>query len=417
MGTDRRPRVQQVDEDAGVTALELFFDLVFVFALTQVTLYMSNNPTAGGVLRGMVVLALFWWCWVGFSWIGNNVRADEGLTRAIFFLVMATMFVAALAVPRAFGGDPAGLHGPLVLAICYGLVRMLHILLFAEAARSGGDAGLMKQLARFSVVTAISVTLVVTGALLDSSWQLAFWLGALAMDYVGTGVIGSSGWRLRSVAHFTERHGLIIIVALGESIVSIGAGVRTEGGVTWAIILAAVLGIALTGAMWWIYFDVTAIAVKRRLAGLVGPAQTAMARDLFSYIHLVLVAGIVLAALGVKKVLGYVSGEQGHRLGDSLSGVAPYALHIGTAVMVAGLVGLRYRSLRTVGRPRSLATLALVATLPAATLVPALADLGMVAGIMLVLVVWEATRYSEARHGIRHLGQGPAGRMPRPEPQ
>ena len=228
MSTSVRQRIQAVTEDAKVTPLELFFDLVFVYALTQVTALMATpEPSPRRTLEGMIVLALFWWCWVGYSWLGNVAQADEGWTRGAFIVVMATMFVAALAIPEAFGDSPGGLNGPLVLAVCYGLVRFVHLGIFAIAGRVVDDPGLLHQLVRFGIVTALSVALMIAGSLIGGDAELALWLGAVAVDYVGTQVIGASGWRLHSPAHFSERHGLIIIIALGESIVAIGVGVTS----------------------------------------------------------------------------------------------------------------------------------------------------------------------------------------------
>ena len=153
MSTTARHSVRAATEDASVTPLELFFDLVFVYALTQVTALMADDPSGEGVLHGMIVLALFWWCWVGYSWLGNTVQADEGLTRATFFFVMAVMFVASLAIPESFDDLPGGLDAPLVLAVCYALVRLAHIGLYVLAAE--GDAGLARQLAMFAPVVLV----------------------------------------------------------------------------------------------------------------------------------------------------------------------------------------------------------------------------------------------------------------------
>ena len=191
MSTTVRQRVRPVAEDASVTALELFFDLVFVYALTQVTALMANEAASGStvsgrtVLQGLIVLALVWWCWVGYSWLGNNLQADEGLTRAGFLVVMAAMLVAALAIPDAFGAIPGeGISGAMVVAACYAVVRVAHIGLFAIGARSGADRGLLMQLARFGAVMLVSIALIVTGAALGGDAQIGFWLAAIAVDYV-----------------------------------------------------------------------------------------------------------------------------------------------------------------------------------------------------------------------------------------
>ena len=402
MSTSVRQRIQAVAEDAKVTPLELFFDLVFVYALTQVTALMAFELSGRRVLEGMIVLALIWWCWVGYSWLGNVAQADEGWTRGAFIAVMATMFVAALAIPEAFVDLPGGLNGPLVLAVCYGIVRFLHLAIFAVAGKAVDDPGLIHQLLRFGIVTGLSVALMIAGALVGGDAELVLWLGAVAVDYVGTQVIGASGWRLHSPAHFSERHGLIIIIALGESIVAIGVGV-TSAAISTQIIIAAVLGIALVATMWWPYFDVTALAAERAFARREGVERTRLARDAYSYLHLPMVAGIVLAALGLKKVLGYVAGDDGHDWGDSLHGIGLAALHVGPALYLLSLVAFRFRNVRSLGRSRLITAAVLLATIPLGGQIGALPDLLLVTVIMAALITFEAVRYAEDRHRIRHL--------------
>ena len=364
----------------------------------------GRAATGRSVLEGMIVLALVWWCWVGYSWLGNNIQADEGVTRAAFLMVMATMFVSALAIPDAFGGASGdGLSGPMIFAVTYAVVRLIHIGLFAFAARHGADAGLMRQLARFGLVTLASIVLTFVGAAVGGDAQIWLWLGAIAIDYVGTQAIGAAGWRLRSARHFAERHGLIIIIALGESIVAVGVGVGAVK-ISTSIIVASVLGIALAGAMWWTYFDVTSLAAERRFAATSGVEQTRMARDAYTFIHLPMVAGIVLAALGMKKVLGYVAGSDGaHDWTDVIHGVPPAALHGGVALYLLSLVALRRRIVGSFGRSRPVAVVVLLATIPVGLNVGGAIDLAIVVAITVSLIAYEATRYAETRHRIRHL--------------
>lgn len=402
MSTSVRQRIQAVTEDQSVTALELFFDLVFVYALTQVTALISSNLTGRGVLQGMIVLSLIWWCWVGYSWIGNVVQADEGFARATFIAVMAAMFIAALAIPESFDDLPGGLDGPLTLAVCYAVVRFVHVGLFAYAARDARDTGLMRQLAKFGAVTVLSVVLMIAGALTGDDTQIALWLAAVAVDYAGTQAIGAGGWRLYSPGHFTERHGLIIIIALGESIVAIGVGASAVP-VSTPLIVSAVLGILLVATMWWVYFDVTAVAAERRLARSDGVERARIARDAYSYLHLPMIAGVVLAALGLKKVLGYVGGDGGHDWTDALHGLPVWALHGGPALYLLALIAFRLRNVGSLSRSRSIAVVALLATAPLGEHFGALPDLLLVTAIMAALIAWEAIRYAEARHRIRHL--------------
>ena len=200
-----------------VAPLELFFDLVFVFAITQVTTLMSEHPTWQGLAQGMLVLAAIWWAWVAYSWMTNVLDTDEGLVRVSIFAVMATMLVAALAVPGAFG-DNGVLFG-----VAYLIVRLLHLVVYAQG--SHGDRALIDQIKRLSPTAVIGPTLIiVAGTIDDTATRELIWLGALSLDYAGAVLAGISGWRV-SPGHFAERHGLIIIIALGESIVAIGLGV------------------------------------------------------------------------------------------------------------------------------------------------------------------------------------------------
>jgi low temperature requirement protein LtrA len=402
MSTSVRQRIQAVTEDQSVTALELFFDLVFVYALTQVTALISSNLTGRGVLQGMIVLSLIWWCWVGYSWIGNVVQADEGFARATFIAVMATMFIAALAIPESFDDRPGGLNGPMTLAVCYAIVRFVHVGLFAYAARDARDAALMRQLAKFGAVTLLSVVLMAVGALIGGHSQITLWLAAVAVDYVGTQAIGAGGWRLYSPGHFSERHGLIIIIALGESIVAIGVG-ATAVPIAAPLILAAVLGILLVATMWWVYFDVTALAAERRLARAEGVERARIARDAYSYLHLPMIAGVVFAALGLKKVLGYIGGDGGHDWTDALHGLPVWALHGGPALYLLSLIAFRLRNIGSISRSRLVAVIALLAAAPLGQHIGALLDLLLVTAIMAALIAWEAIRYAESRHRIRHL--------------
>ena len=324
---------------------------------------------------------------------------------------MATMFVAALAIPEAFHDRPGGLSAPLVLAVCYGIVRFVHLGIFAMAARTVDDSGLLRQLARFTAVTAPSVILLIVGALLGGNAELVLWIAAVAVDYIGTQAIGASGWRLQSPAHFAERHGLIIIIALGESIVAIGVGV-TDEALSTQIVVASVLGIGLVAAMWWPYFDVTSLAAERAFTRREGVERTRLARDAYSYLHLPMIAGIVVAALGLKKVLGYVAGAAvGHDWRDSLHGIGLAALHVGPAVYLLSLVAFRYRNIRSLSRSRPVAAAALIVAIPLGARIGALLDLLLVTAIMTALITFEAVRYAEARQRIRHEG----GHAPNPE--
>ncbi|MEU5791197.1 low temperature requirement protein A [Micromonospora purpureochromogenes] len=410
-GTTRRaPRMRAMTEGASVTPLELFFDLVFVYALTQVTALMAGDLTWWGMLHGLLLLALLWWCWCCYAWLGNTVRADEGVVRVALFAVMGTMFVVAVTIPEAFTDLPGGLSGPAVFAAGYLVVRVLHLVIYWRAARVRDDAALRRQLLRAALPMLAGATLLFTAALLpqqlaDSPRQedvirTALWVLALAVDYGGIMAIGASGWRVYSAAHWTERHGLIIIVALGESLVAIGVGV-TALPISWPIIVASFLGIAVAAALWWAYFDVVSIAAERVLARTEGAERAALARDSYTYLHLPMVAGIILLALGLKKVMSYVGDGTEHELTDPLHGIGLYALYGGVILYLLGHLGFRLRNMRSVNRPRAVTTVLLVLLIPVADRLPALAALGLLAVVCVGMIAVEVVLFGDARRKLR----------------
>ena len=193
MSAERHPRLLPVAEEARVTPIELFFDLVFVFSLTQVTALMGDDPTWHGLARGILVLALLWWCWVGYAWLGNVVQAEEGLGRAAMFAAMAAMFVMALTVPEAFDDLEGGLDGPVVLAFAYLAVRVLHVSMFWLAARTERDRALRGQLLRFMPSVFGSTALLLVASQFTGTAQTLWWVGALIVDYVGVILGGAAG--------------------------------------------------------------------------------------------------------------------------------------------------------------------------------------------------------------------------------
>ena len=397
-GGTGRARMRAVTERATVTRLELFFDLVFVFALTQVTALMADQPSGEGVLRGMLILSVLWWCWVGYAWLGNVVRADEGVIRLAMFGAMAAMFVLALSIPESFDDLPGGLPGPVVFAAGYFVVRVAHLLLFLAISRN--DPALRRQVLRFAPSVILGTSFLLIASQLDGPAQTAMWATALVADYLGTRLAGASGWRVNSAGHFAERHGLIIIVALGESIVSIGIGV-TELPISWPIVFASALGLALSAGLWWAYFDVAALDSEHALAAAEGEKRARLARDGYSYLHLPMIAGIILLSLGLKKVLGYVGGDDGHSWVDPLYGVPLIALYGGVALFLLAHTGFRLRTTGVVEWPRLVAVLVLLAAMPAVASLPSLVTLAVLTALVAALVGFESLRYPEQRNRVR----------------
>jgi low temperature requirement protein LtrA len=395
----RHPRLLPVSEEARVMPIELFFDLVFVFSLTQVTALMAGDLTGRGIVRGLLVLALLWWSWVGYAWLANVVQAEEGLARAAMFAAMGAMFVLAVSVPEAFHDLPGGLDGPVVLAFAYLAVRLLHLLMFVLL--SGDDPGLRRQVWRFSPSVFGSTAVLLVASQLEGTAQTLTWVTALIVDYLGTMLGGASGWRLRSASHFAERHGLIVIVALGESIVAIGVGVAAVA-ISWPIVLASILGLTISAGLWWSYFDVVSIEAERALRRAHGEARARMARDAYSYLHLPMVAGIVLLALGIEQVLEHVAELGRFELSDPLALLSMGALYGGVALFLLAHSAFKYRTWHRVTVHRLMVAVLLVALIPVGSKLPALASLGLLAGVMVAMIAFEAVRYAELRERVRH---------------
>jgi low temperature requirement protein LtrA len=366
-----------------VTPLELFFDLVFVLAITQCTALMSHDPTWSGLAQGLLVLGMLWWAWTGYSWLTSVIDPEEGAVRLVMFGAMAALLLVSLCVPEAFGSLA------LAFALIYGVVRTAHIALFMLA--SPEDDALRHSVLGLAASTAVAVVLLATASLFDGLAQGALWALALFLDMGGPYFFGSEGWKLVP-AHFAERHGLIIIIALGESIVAIGVGASHT--LSLGIGTAAVLGVALTAAMWWIYFDIVAIVAGKRLTEAeVGKVQNEMARDSYSYMHLLMVAGIVLVALGLKTTIGHFDGH--------LDTVPAFALLGGLAAYLLGHVAFRYRHIHTINRQRLLLAIVLLILVPVATEVPALATLAFANVLIWAMIVYETRMYGEGRQQVR----------------
>ena len=382
----RTPRLRAVfREEERVTPLELFFDLVFVLAITQCTALMAADASWGGLARGLLVLGVLWWCWVGYSWLTSAVDPEEGAVRIAIFAAMAAILVAALAVPHAF--NDAGL----IFAVSYGFARIAQVVLLYIAGREN------EQL-RHSVLigllgsTVVGVTLLAVASQLNGVEQGAFWALALALDMAGPLFFGVEGWVLVP-GHFAERHGLIVLIAIGESIVAVGTG--ADAKVDAGVITCAVLGIAVAAALWWLYFDVVVIVATRKLIrASAGRVQNALARDSYSFLHLPMIAGIVLLALGMKKTLAHVD--------HHLTIVTATAMFGGAALYLVGHVAFRWRNLRTLNRQRLATAVLLAGLLPLVIHVDALVALVVLATILVALISYETIRFAAARDRIRH---------------
>ena len=385
METSRTPRLTAVRRrEDKVTPLELFFDLVFVLALTQCTALMAANPKWTGLLQGLLVLAMLWWSWGGYAWLTSVVDPEEGAVRIAIFASMAAFLVAALSVPDAFGDDAV------VFASAYAAVRVAHIWLFTVASR--GEPELRKSVTGLASSTAIAVGLLFVASSTDGWWQIAVWGIALVLDVGLPTLFWSGGWQLMA-SHFAERYALIVIIALGESIVAIGVG--SNAVVDGGVVVAAALGMAVAAALWWLYFDVTVWLAERRLSEVPeGRVQNELARDAYSIIHFPLVAGIVLLAFGLKKTLEHVD--------DPLQTIPAAALVGGVALYLIALVAFRWRLVHTIAWQRLAGALAALALFPVAREVPAVVSLALVFAVPFVVILYEVVRFAETREHVRH---------------
>lgn len=367
-----------------VSPLELFFDLVFVFALTEVTSLLAAEISVANYLRGVAVLMAVWWAWAGFSWLTTARDAEGEWRRLSIVLAMAAMLVVGIAIPQSYADDA------LVFALGYAAVVALFVVTYALSVRD--DPEMLRAVVRLGAGAIVVPVLMVGAALVGpGAARTGMIVLALLIAYLAPIVAGTLGWQV-SPAHFAERYGLIIIIALGESVVSIGIGAADEP-VGWPIIAGVTLAMLIVAGMWWLYFDVVARLAEHRLAEVTGLERNALARDAFTYLHLPMVIGIVFLALGLKKSLA----EPGH----PLKALVAVALFGGVALYLLAHVAFRWRGVRTLSVPRLVVALVLLACIPLGAVLPALVSVALLAVVVNGLVVYEVVRYRDDRARIR----------------
>ena len=366
---------QAIAGERRTSPIELLWDLVFVFAVTQVSALLSRDLAWRGLGRSLLVLALVWWAWSAFVWAANAEEEEAPTLRLILLMGMVLIFIAGLAIPRAFGSEGA------LFAATYAAVRLLHLGLYADASRRGHAA--WKAIAGFALTVAIGMALLVAGSLLHGWRRDALWAAAVAIDYAGPGLLTRA--RLRglqevAVAHFAERYGLFIIICLGESVVAIGVG--ASGHPLDAEIVAAVgLGILITAGLWWTYFERFASRAEESLRHHADPVLAAS--DAYSYLHLLLVAGIIIFAVGVKLSLRDV--------GEPLADAPRLALCGGIALYLLGHAAFRLRLSGAVNPEKLVIAGALLALFALGSELPAWCVLSVATALLATLCALEAT--------------------------
>ena len=316
-----------------VGAAELFFDLVFVFAFTQVTTLLAALPTPSGYLHALIVLAMVWWAWASFAWLTNAREADSTVMRLMLLAGMAGMLVVGLAVPTAFG------TGALLVALGIAVTRVIWFAAYRHASK--GDAGYSAAVRRLGVGTVVIPILLIIGALAGAPYQVWIWTIAVAFDFAAPILARPQGWKV-DPQHFSERYGLIIIIALGEAVVAIGlatAGYK-EQTPAWFAVAGSIVGLLIAALMWTLYFSHLAEAGELALHATEGITRTLIARDAYTYAHLIPVAGVVMTALGAKEIM---IGP-----GEAVLPVVLLSLCLGAATYVVGCAVIAWRTERVV---------------------------------------------------------------------
>jgi low temperature requirement protein LtrA len=376
-----KPTAAEEQKRAGY--IELFFDLVFVFAFTQVTTMVVEDTSAAGIARAALVLALVWWAWSAYAWLTNAIDVENLATRMFFFGAMLAVFFVALAVPDAYADEGAW------FACAYFAVRVLHIALYVWGVRADPiQRAAVRRLAPwFLVAPAIALA----GGFLEDPWRTLLWTVSLALDVVGTLFAGRAGFRV-SAAHFAERYALIVIIALGESIVAIGlAALELERDAIFA--LAVAVAFAGAAAAWWAYFDFAQVAVERALHAAPEDQRGRLARDVYTFFHYPIVLGIVLVAVAAKKTLGAPT--------DPLTDGGRATLALGVSVFLLGFVLSRYRVIRRIAWERIGAALAVVAAVLVLDEADALLLLAIAVAALVAAFAVEAFRLREVRSVLK----------------
>ena len=384
--TDIAPLVEEpteAEEERKTSYIELFFDLVFVFAFTQVTALILEDTSVEGFLRSALVLAMVWWAWSAYAWMTDAIDVENSVTRLIMFAAMAAGFFMALSVPDAFQDEAAW------FAVAYFVARVLHTTLYAWGVRQ--DPGYLAAVIRLAPWFLVAALVALIGGFVDPDYRAWIWLASLAIDAVGTLTVGRREWRI-SPSHFAERFALIVIIALGESIVAIGIGTSDlERDTTYA--LSVVVAFAGVAALWWAYFDFTAIAAERSLRRASAAARVPLARDVFTFFHYPIVLGIIFYAVAAKKTLEHPV--------DPLSDAGRWSLGLGVAMFLCAFALMRFRVLRRIAWERlGAAVVALgIAVLLDGT--DAIVTLGVVILVLVLSVAVETARLHEIRAALR----------------
>ncbi|MFR9778614.1 low temperature requirement protein A [Micromonospora sp. MS34] len=395
---------------ARVDKFEVFFDLVFVVSFFIITRATAANVTGRELLHALLVLAVLWWCWVVHSVVASRLRLGEGFVPVLMVIGMVALFTFALALPQTFGGLHEGAAGPIVVTISYMVIRAVHLALYSHATRGRPDA--RRKMYQFVPEIMITTLLLFVAAVVppmtkDTNLGLwlrdGLWIAVVVIQYASGLVAGTKGWEITSAEHWTERYDLILIIALGESVISVGVGGNLLGKpVTWPAIPAAMMGILFTAALWWAHFDMIGPAARIALHAAQGIPRVAMGRDGYAYLYLPMIGGVILFAIGAEELVRTITDPAGG-VTENGHGPAVALLFLGVMLYLAADLAFQWRMLGTVTWTRIGVLLALAASLPVAGRLPALAALGLLTAICVALVAIELVVLADARHALRRV--------------
>ncbi|MEV4625112.1 low temperature requirement protein A [Micromonospora sp. NPDC049523] len=388
-------------------SLEVFFDLVFVFVFFSIARVTSENLTPVGLYHGLLILALLWWCWCSHMVVANWLRLGEGIGPLVVFPVMIATFTIALIIPQAFVGDTSGFDAPLVLAVCYLVVRALHLVLHWYSARD--DPVLRRQILHYALPLVSATTVLFIAGLIPSefhgldevTFRTLLWTIVVVIEYAAGRFLSVSHWGLASAGHWVERFELIIIVGLGETIISVGLGTSlTDRTETWPMFIGTALGIGITASLWWAYFDIVAPAAHKAMHGTHDLPRIRLARDAYVYLHLPMIAALILLSLGDKELIHQLSSEH-LPLDEPQQGPGVYLAYGGVILFLLGHMAFQARILGTLSWTRVGAVVLLGALIPLAVVLPALAALGLLALVCFAVVISEVVIFADSRHELR----------------
>jgi low temperature requirement protein LtrA len=394
------PLGAQPAENQRATSLELFFDLVYVFAFTQVTHLMATGANVTSVLGGLAVLGVLWWSWASHAWLANQSIADRGVVRVGILIAIASVLVLSISIPEVYPSPGESHFGALMFAVSFVLLSLVYTAVNIVVA--GRNVPLRRQVLRTMGVTIVPVAAaLIIGAVLGGPAQIALWLTAVGIEGLTVYLTSRNGqWRLPSASHYAERHGLVVILALGESIISIGLG-AAHVTLSPTVIAGSLLAVVLALGMWWHYFDRLSATAGRQINALTGTRRAAVATA-GTYLHFGIVAGILFASLGMSGAIEHV--EEADRLGI----FSAMTLTGGLALFFASTAAYAWRAsnrLRWSGMTAAAVTLALT---PAVSAIPPIAAISALTVLTLGLTAYQRTRTPGARSSAPDRGtRGP----------